>query len=41
MPGKTPKQRRFMGMCITKKGRRKARGKCPPVKVAKKFARKK
>jgi hypothetical protein len=37
MPAKTRKQQRFMAMCSTKKGRAKARGKCPPVKVAKKF----
>lgn len=40
MPGKTAKQRRFMGMCTTAKGRKKARGKCPPKKVAREFARK-
>jgi len=41
MPAKTKKQQRFMGMCTTAKGRKKAKGKCPPKKVAKKFARKK
>ncbi len=40
MPGKTAKQRKFMGMCTTKKGRRKAKKRCPPVKVAREFARK-
>jgi len=41
MPAKTKKQQRFMGMCSTTKGRKKAKGKCPPKKVAKEFARKK
>ncbi len=41
MPAKTEKQRRYMAMCSTTKGRKKARGKCPPKKVAKKFRRKK
>jgi hypothetical protein len=40
MPAKTAKQQRFMGMCSTAKGRRKAQGKCPPKAVAKEFARK-
>lgn len=40
MPAKTARQQRFMGMCSTTKGRKKAKGKCPPVKVAKKFRRK-
>jgi hypothetical protein len=30
-----------MAMCSTAKGRKKAKGKCPPVKVAKKYRRKK
>ena len=29
-----------MGMCKTTKGRKKARGKCPPRDVADKFSRK-
>lgn len=37
MPAKTKKQQRFMAMCSTPAGRKKARGKCPPVKVAKEF----
>lgn len=37
MPSKTPKQARFMRMASTAKGRRKARSKLPPVKVAKEF----
>lgn len=37
MPSKTPKQQRFMAMCSTTKGRAKARGKCPPRKVAEEF----
>ena len=40
MPAKTPKQQRYMGMCLTEKGRKKAKKKCPPKKVARKFARK-
>jgi hypothetical protein len=40
MPAKSKKQQKFMGMCLTAKGRKKARGKCPSKKVAKKFARK-
>jgi hypothetical protein len=39
MPAKTKKQQRFMGMCTTPEGRKKAKGACPPKKVAKKFAR--
>lgn len=39
MPTKTAKKQRFMGMCSTAKGRKKARGKCPSKKVAKKFRR--
>jgi len=39
MPGKTAKQRRYMGMCTTRKGRKAARRKCPPIAVARKFAR--
>lgn len=41
MPAKTEKQRRFMAMCSTKKGRRKARDKCPSKKVAREYRRKK
>lgn len=44
MPAKTEKQRRFMGMCSTPKGRKKLKEKgvdCPPVEVAKEFAHKK
>lgn len=40
MPGKTAKQRRYMGMCSTTKGRAKAKDKCPPMKVAKEMAAK-
>ena len=40
MPAKTRKQQHFMGMCTTPEGRRKAKGKCPPISVAKEFARK-
>ena len=38
MPAKTKKQQKFMGMCTTPEGRKKAKGKCPPVSVAKEFA---
>lgn len=41
MPAKTEKQRRFMAMCSTKKGRAKAKKQCPPKKVAREFRRKK
>jgi hypothetical protein len=34
MPAKTKRQQRFMAMCST---RAKAKGKCPPAKVAKEF----
>ena len=37
MPPKTKRQQRFMAMCSTPSGRKKASGKCPPVKVAKEF----
>lgn len=39
MPPKTRRQQRFMGMCSTAKGRKKARAKCPPKKVAREFRR--
>ncbi len=39
MPAKSKRQQRFMGMCSTAKGRKKAKGKCPPKKVAKEFRR--
>lgn len=41
MPAKTEKQRKFMGLCSNPEGRKKAKGKCPPMKVAKEFAKKK
>jgi len=37
MPAKTRRQQRYMAMCSTSKGRAKAKGKCPPLKVAKEF----
>jgi len=37
MPAKTKKQQRFMAMCTTPKGRKKAKGKCPPQNVAEEF----
>lgn len=40
MPAKTKRQQRFMGMCANPKTRGKARKKCPPKKVARKYARK-
>jgi hypothetical protein len=39
MPSKTKKQARFMAMCATPKGRKKAKGKCPPLKVAREYAK--
>lgn len=39
MPSKTKKQANFMRMCASKNGRAKAKGKCPPVKVAKKYVK--
>jgi hypothetical protein len=39
MPSKTKKQANFMAMCANKKGRAKATKKCPPLKVAKEFAK--
>ncbi len=36
MPAKSEKQRRFMAMCAHSPG--KARGKCPPRKVAREFS---
>jgi hypothetical protein len=39
MPSKTKKQARFMAMCATPKGRKKAKGKCPPIRVSKEYAR--
>lgn len=41
MPAVSHKQRRYMAMCSTTKGRAKARVKCPSVKVAKKYRKKK
>lgn len=40
MPSVSKKQQRFMGMCSNPKSRKKAKGKCPLVSVAKEFARK-
>jgi|GEM_PF-4454348 len=37
MPAKTKKQQRFMALCAEPEGRKKAKKKCPPVKVAKEF----
>ena len=37
MPSKTRKQYNFMAMCASSKGRAKAKGRCPPKKVAKEF----
>lgn len=38
-PSKTKKQKGLMKLCSTSGGRRKARVKCPPKKVAREFAR--
>jgi hypothetical protein len=38
MPAKSAKQQRFMGMCYANP--EKVKGKCPPKKVAREFARK-
>ena len=38
MPAKTPKQQRFMAGCEHNPS--KMKGKCPPKKVAKEFAKK-
>jgi len=40
MPAKSAKQQRFMAMCSTAKGRKKAGKACPSRKVAKEFAHK-
>jgi hypothetical protein len=37
MPSVSPKQARFMAMCASVKGRKKARGKCPPMETAHEF----
>lgn len=37
MPAVSEKQRKFMAMCSTSEGRRKAKGKCPPMEVAREF----
>ena len=33
----TDKAIRFLGLCSTRKGQKKARGKCPSIKTAKKL----
>lgn len=38
MPAESKAQQRFMGMCSTPAGRKKAKGKCPSLSVAKEFA---
>lgn len=40
MPAVSQVQQKFMGMCLTAKGRKRARGKCPPISVAEEFAHK-
>ena len=37
MPYKSSLQRRFFKLCSTPKGRRKAKGKCPPMSVIRKY----
>lgn len=39
MPAKSKAQQKFMGICLSKGGRKKANKPCPPKSVAKKFAR--
>jgi hypothetical protein len=39
MPAVSERQRNFMAMCMTAKGRRKAMKACPSAKVAREFAR--
>ena len=38
MPATSKAQQAFMGMCSAAAGRKKAKGKCPPLSVAKEFA---
>lgn len=38
MPAVSKAQQKFMAMCRTPKGRKKARGKCPPMSVAEEFS---
>lgn len=40
MPAVSEKQQKFMGLCSTPEGRKKAQGKCPPMSVAKEYAHK-
>lgn len=37
MPFRSGKQRRFFLMCLTPEGRRKAKDKCPPLWVIRRF----
>lgn len=37
MPSKSSKQHRFMAKCATEEGRKKSKGKCPSIEVAKEF----
>ena len=39
MPSKSAKQARFMRMCASEKGRRKAGKKCPPKRVAREYVK--
>jgi len=39
MPAASKAQQRFMGLCSTSAGRKQAKGKCPPLTVAKEYAR--
>ena len=39
MPAVSRKQQQFMALCSTPEGRKKAQGSCPPVSVAKKYAK--
>jgi hypothetical protein len=38
MPAVSKAQHKFMGLCSSHKGRAKAKGKCPPMSVAKEYA---
>lgn len=39
MPAKSGEQYRFMAMCASEKGRKKAEGDCPPKSVAKEYVK--
>lgn len=41
MPARTERQRRFMAMCSSERGRRRASKRCPTREIAREFMRKK